>query len=288
MAKGTKLKDRAIGRKDLFTLDPDKIVVDPSWNVRVRNEALDDHIKELAVSIADLGVQQPITVYTKGGKEYLTDGFCRLAAVKLARAAGADIKGIPARVEERSSNEADYVLSMFTRNSGKPLLFIEQAHVVKRLMGFGWDKKTIAKKTGKSITHIDNCELAMGSHPDIVKALQCGLVSARLALETIRSKGDAAHIHIAEHIHKAKESGKKKASKRTANNAAKNKADREPVTPKGLVAPSKISWSKHGPDIFSFFGKLFKAYDGLDTVPDDIADIIKEARDYFEDLGIKV
>ena len=57
------IKKESIGRKDLFLIEPEKIHEKKDWNVRAETEELAEHIEQLALSIAEVGVQQPITVY---------------------------------------------------------------------------------------------------------------------------------------------------------------------------------------------------------------------------------
>ena len=159
------LKQQAVGRKDIFNLAPESIKYDLSWNERNQSKRIDDHIAALARSITEVGVLQPLTVRMMDGEAWVTDGFCRIQAVHLAIKNGADIKGIPCQAEDRYANEADYVLSMLTRNSGLPFSTIEQAFVVKRLYAYGWSKKDIQAKTGFSITHINTIEDLLAAPP---------------------------------------------------------------------------------------------------------------------------
>lgn len=192
------IKKESVGRKDLFLLDPGNIQEKAGWNVRADTKELAEHIEQLALSIAEVGVQQPITVYMEEDTVYLSDGHCRLAGVKLAISRGAEIKSIPCRVEERYSNDADRVLAMIVRNSGKPLTPLEKAAVAKRLISFGWSEEEIAKKTGISKQYVGQL-LQMESMPEALKGLvKEGVVSASVALETQKEYGEGAVEKIAE------------------------------------------------------------------------------------------
>lgn len=184
------IKKISTGRKDLFLIDPTLIKTKDDWNVRLDTQELRNHINELALSISEIGVQQPLTVYMEDDDIYVSDGHCRLRAVLIANNdIRANIKSVPCRVEERYANEADRSLSMITRNSGKPLSPLEKATVVKKLLMFGWPEKEIAVKIGMSIQSVNRL-LEMSAIPEEMKNMvSAGQVSASLALDEVKSKG---------------------------------------------------------------------------------------------------
>lgn len=238
---GKGIQSMAKGRQDIFKLDPADINIDPEWNVRTSTADLKEHIATLARSIAEIGVQQPITVRMLDKKPWVTDGFCRIAAVHLAIKQGAEIKTVPVRVEERHSNEADHTLSLLTRNSGRPLSTIEQAFVIKRLLGFGWLQEDIQKKTGFSVTHVNNCKTLLAAPAEIQDMLKKGTVSVRLAMKTMKEKGDGkAAAVLKKGIEKANAAGKGKAT-------ARNTKDK---------AAPRIQWGTHGPELMKFINLL--------------------------------
>lgn len=275
MAKeaGVNIKKMAVGRKDLFILSIDDIHVDRNWNERnLEREDVRDHITKLALSISKIGIQQPLTVARHGDKILLTDGYCRIAAVKLAvEKFGADIKGVPVRVEDKGSNEADHVLSMLIRNDGLALTMPEQARVIKRLLAFDWSKNEIAEKTGRSLTHVDNCIMLLEADHKIMKYLDNGDISARFTLDIIRKKREQALPIIEKAISKAKAAGKKKVTQRTASTGKK-----------------KIMWGKHGPELMRLLDELEKTCDVMETVPDSIGDIATWYKGYKEDHKLKL
>lgn len=264
------LKQDAVSRKEIYYLKPSDINVDPKWNERTKGERLDAHIKELAISIAEIGVLEPLTVRTDKatGKHWITDGFCRMAAVKRAMEAGAEIKSVPVKLHVGPANEADHTFSMLIRNEGLELTTYEQAKVVKRLLGLGWTADEIAKKWGKSRAHISNLELLMSAHPDILKLIAADKVSISLVLDELRNNPDKAVEVVAKAVGKASAKGKKKATKRTAKSG------------------KRVAWAKHGPASVELLKRLFVAYDGLMEVPDEIGDVINEAREYMAEAGI--
>ena len=224
------IKKESVGRKDLFLIEPAKIQEKPDWNVRAQTQELNDHIEQLALSIAEVGVQQAITVYMEKDIIYLSDGHCRLAAVKLAIERGSEVKSIPCRVEERYANDADRVLAMIVKNSGKPLAPLEKASVAKRLIALGWSESEIAKKTGMSKQYVGQL-LQMSSMPETLKGMvKEGVVSASVALEAQKEYGKGAAEKIAAAATQQQEGAKKK---RVTKKALE---DRKPQIKKELKA----------------------------------------------------
>lgn len=273
--KKANIKKLAVGRKDMFLLPIEALTLDHKWNERDRNRPeVKDHIDNIAQAILDGAQIPPLLVRAVGEKVLVRDGFCRYRAYEIAIKKGADIPGIPVLPVAQGTNDADDIAAMLARNNGLAFTFAEQARVVKRLLTAGWTKQEIALKTSKSITHVDNCIILLEANnsPAIMEMIDKGHVSMRLALETIRSKKDAAVSYLSAAIEKAKASGKKKATGRTANNQGKGE--------------KKISWGKHGPEFFRLLEELERAYEALESVPDSIGDVVNWYRQYKDDKKI--
>jgi len=205
------IKDLAKRRADLFYIDPMIIVEDDGWNVREDTPELLAHIHELRDSIKAVGVKDALTVYMRGDTPVLTDGHCRLAAVKLAIADGALIHAVPTRVEDKTANEADRVATMLVRRAGKPLTPQEQSSVVKRLMAYGWTQKEIAEKTGYSPSKIADLVALSGASMEVAGLIKDGKVSPTTAARTIRKHGqEEAEKKLKDAVDEAEESGKDK------------------------------------------------------------------------------
>lgn len=197
----------------LQNIDPRIIVEEPGWNQRAETPALAEHIASLAGSIRALGVQEPLTAYMKGDDVVLVNGHCRLAAVRSLLESGEEILTVPVRVEPHTANDADRVLSMVTRNSGKPLEPMEVAAVFKRLIAFGWDVAQIAEKTGRSENRVAEL-LRLNSAPEEVKIMvKRGEISATTAVRVLRKSGEKEGTAIiTKAVASAKADGKTKAT----------------------------------------------------------------------------
>jgi ParB-like chromosome segregation protein Spo0J len=256
------LKSQSSGRIDMLKFDPANLHEEPGWNERIDNDDLTQHIRQLADSIKEVGVLEPLTVYLSDeGKAVVTNGHCRLLAVKIAIAEGADIKTVPVRTEPKASNDADRVLSMITRNSGKPLTPIETSRVIKRLDSFGWTAADISLKTGYTKGHISNF-MALSSAPARIQRLvEDGKVSATLAVDTMRGNSEDRATEILESaVVSAVQSGKKKATRKHTYGPIK-----------------KLTWANIGPDLFDALEILCNSED----IETDIAaakDVLERAK----------
>ena len=179
----------------ILQIAPDQLRELPGFNVRLADDPDNvAHIAELAESIFHVGVLEPLTAYyvksdTDPDYWVVTNGHCRLEAVKQAIARGAPIKTIPVRLENKRASEADHTFSMIARNSGKSLSQLELGVACKRMVAFGWSEQDLANKSGYSLQHVRNC-LALAGAPEAVKKLvETGKVAATLAVQAVAAEG---------------------------------------------------------------------------------------------------
>ncbi|MEF2073536.1 ParB/RepB/Spo0J family partition protein [Consotaella aegiceratis] len=225
------IKAIALGRSDVFRLDPRHLHVKEGWNSReVDFDPTDPEDLSLAHSIAEVGVKEPLTIVWEDGKAFVTNGHRRRGATLHAiDVLGAEIKSVPAQTEDRYSSEADRVLSQIVRNSGKPLTPFEQSKVFKRLIDFGWSEKEIAAKVGRSEGWVRQL-LELQAAPEEVKSLvRTNQVSATLAAKVTREAGPAAAERLAKAVETAKAAGKKRATAKHVEPQAKAEPAQEPV-----------------------------------------------------------
>ncbi len=232
MAHG--IKDIAVGRSDTYRMQLEDLHIKEGLNSRVVNfDPSDPDDYALAQSIAQVGVKQPFTIFLEDGKAFVSDGHRRYGAANYAvKEFGAEIKSVPAQMEERYASEADRVFSQIVRNSGKPLAPIEQAKVFKRLVDLGWSESDIAAKSGLNVAWVKELLKLHAAPEKVTKFVKAGKVSATLALQTLKdTKGDvdtAADI-LGDAVDTAEKAGKKRATAKHVK-AADPKPD-EPKKP---------------------------------------------------------
>lgn len=240
------IKDVAAGRSDLFRVAPDQLHIKDDWNSRNDNDPENKaHIEALAISIAEVGVKQPLTVYQDEGIFYVSDGHCRLRAVRLSIERGAEIKTVPVQLEDRYSNEADRIFSQIVRNSGKPLAPFEMGRVFKRLVAFGWTIEDISKKSGINRGWVTELLELQASTAEVQEMVATGRVSATLAIERLKTDGDRAGAVLTQAVATAEAAGKTRATKKhIIPYAGKPKTGRERL--KELIS-EEASWEEsHG------------------------------------------
>lgn len=203
----------------LQNLSPWELIEDPSFNVRANGPDLQLHIRMLAESIRERGVLEPLTAYVQDEAVIVTNGHCRLAALKLLKLEGVEIEFVPVRLEPKG-DEADRTLSLLTRNSGKPLEPLEKAQVCQRLAAYGWSGKRIASATGLSEGYVGDLFRLVEAPAEVKQMVADGKVSASMANNTVRERG-----------HKAGTEALKGAV------AAAEKKGKTKATPKDLPAP---------------------------------------------------
>jgi len=200
-------------RKDMIMVNPRKIKIIKNFNPREEFEYLD----ELKNSIIENGVLVPIRVkIDKNNNMILIDGERRLRATILAIKEGYNIEAIPAILERKTMKTVDMLLLAMTTNTGRPLNPFEEANAIKRLLDYGLEKETIAKKLGKSNSFIDNRMLLLDVSPTTKEAIKNGEISMSEAIEIVRKTGgdEIEELKkVAKSINK-KKSGIKKISKK--------------------------------------------------------------------------
>lgn len=156
--------------------EPDRLSVDP------------DHIRELAASIADLGLQQPVLLRPVDGRYEIVYGDCRYQAFL---SLGRDV--IPAFIQELDVESVS--ISRATENlQRKNLTIIEEAHIYERLHdrhGMSWDQ--IAKRTGKTAGNVKRRYDLLKLPEILVKALHEKKIGYAVA-EELRRLPDEGRI----------------------------------------------------------------------------------------------
>ncbi len=129
-------------------VEVDRIAPSPMQPRRLFDEA---KIDELAASVRDQGIIQPLLVRRSG------DGYELIAGERRLRAAlKAGLKAVPVVVREASDTEA-LQLALIENLQREDLNPIEEANAYQRLQKeFGWSQEVIADKVGRSRPAVAN------------------------------------------------------------------------------------------------------------------------------------
>ncbi len=179
-------------RKSLGIMDVELDKIVPN-EYQPRKTFQDDALKELAASIKEHGVIQPIIVHRIGTNYGLIAGERRWRASRLA-----GLKTIPALVKEATKREIieQALIENIQREDLNPL---EAAEAYKRLQDeFKLTQEDVAKRVGKERSTITNFLRILGLPKEIKQhlatgALGMGHAKALLSLERLRDQMFAAN-----------------------------------------------------------------------------------------------
>lgn len=155
----------------------------------------DDGIRELAASIAESGIIQPLVVRTlPDGRYSLIAGERRLRASKLA-----GLTNVPVVVHEAADAEA-FLLALVENVQRRDLDPLEEADAYQRLMtAYGMTQDQVADRVGKSRPAVANAVRLLKLPAAILNLVAEGAISAGHA-RAILSVGEALHGLLAERI----------------------------------------------------------------------------------------
>ena len=148
------MKDVGAVSADLWQVEPTRLRVLEGFNARVKNEAYTGRVRWIADSIKANGYykDKPLSgfVAREDGVDviYVTGGHRRHEAVLLALSEGVEVPAVPVVIKPRGTSMEDITVALVTSNSGERLKPLELARVCQRLLGYGMDENTIAKRIG--------------------------------------------------------------------------------------------------------------------------------------------
>ena len=166
-------------------------------NPRQPRRAFDDEsLDELAASITEVGLLQPVVVRSLGGSRYeLVMGERRWRA---SQRAGLDY--IPAIVRETRDTDMlrDALMENLHRQQLDPL---EEAAAYQQLLDdFGATHEQLAQKIGRSRSHISNTLRLLNLPPGVQKRVAAGVISAGHARALLSLDGPQAQERLAQRI----------------------------------------------------------------------------------------
>jgi len=186
------------------------------FNPRFRDQALIDHIRSLADSMKNEGyyLERPLAGYgTLEGKKpviYVTEGHCRLEAVKLAILEGAPIIDVPVVIKDRSTTLEDLTVALVRANENRKFGPPELAVVSKRLLKSGWDHGRIGSRLGISPEYVGQLLMIAAAPQPVQDMVQSDLATAAVALAALREHGTEAAVVLASALELARANGKDK------------------------------------------------------------------------------
>ena len=168
-------------------------------------------IRELAESIREKGLIQPIIVRELGEKYQIVAGERRFLAAKLL-----GLKSIPAIIKDISEKESAEI-ALIENIQRKNLNPIEEAIAYKRLIeNFNYTQEELSRKIGKDRATVANSLRLLNLPKDIIEKIKKGQLTAGHARAILSIKEKDKQRKLAEEI------VKKKLSVREAEKLSKN------------------------------------------------------------------
>jgi ParB family transcriptional regulator, chromosome partitioning protein len=205
----------------------------------------EDALEELAASIAEVGLLQPVVVRKVGPGNYeLVMGERRMRASQRA-----GLEFIPAIVRETPDNDMlrDALIENLHRAQLDPL---EEAAAYKQLLDdFGATHEQLAQRIGRSRPHISNTLRLLNLPPAVQKRVAAGVISAGHARALLSLESPLAQERLAQRIVAEGLSVRTVEEIVTLGGDEPEKAARRPVTAKP-VAPALRHLSDRLSDLF--------------------------------------
>lgn len=192
-ASGVSQSGAAVASGAVLQLDPHSIKPNPKQPRREFNE---EALQELADSIREDGVVEPIIVRQRNGEYELVSGERRVRASIMA-----DLKTVPAI--SRDVSDSDMLkLGLIENIQREDLNAIELAEGYRALMHeFGWTQEEMAEHVGKKRATVANTLRLLNLPADVQRSVAEGKISmgharAILALESSKAQSAAARAVV--------------------------------------------------------------------------------------------
>lgn len=225
-----KIKTESRRSDATYLVEPEKLVVDPAYNVRVRTPSYLAHIRALADDMLargfDPGFPLSAVAVKRGDADVLLlrAGNSRLEAVKIAIAEGAGIEQVPVIIRPKTDNAIDQTVDLIRSNDGRHLTVYEQAVVVKRLVAMELTEAEIARRLNMAASTVNNLVLLAGAPHKLAQHIVNDRVAAAVAIDLVRKHGyEKATVIIESSLATANAAGKTKVTPASLPQAAYKK-----------------------------------------------------------------
>lgn len=156
-----------------------------------RQEFDEEELRELAASIREHGVLQPIVVRRVGSGFEVVAGERRVRACKLA-----GVSKVPAVVKDVGDEESA-VLALVENVQRSGLSAVEEALGYQRLIEqFGWSQQQVAEMVGRSQSAVANKLRLLKLPAEIREGIMRGLVTERHARALLRLPSDQEQLEV--------------------------------------------------------------------------------------------
>lgn len=151
-------------------------------------------LRELAESIREKGVIEPLIVRGNSGNYELVAGERRWRASKIA-----GLNRVPVIVVD-ATDEESLELALIENIQREDLNAIEEAEAFKSLMGFGLSQEDVARKVGKQRATVSNYLRLLGLPPEVKEELVKGTITMGHARAILSLTGHAAQRELCKRV----------------------------------------------------------------------------------------
>ncbi len=189
--------DTVIDNNEIVNIPVDSILPNPH---QPRTNFSEDELRELANSIKEKGVLQPIIVRRTGEEEFeIVAGERRVRASKLA-----GLSTIPAIIKEIKDEES-FEIALIENIHRSNLNPVEEAMAYKTLMEkFGYTQEKLAEKIGKDRTTVSNTLRLLSLPHQVITMLKNGDITAGHARALLSLKDEEKALEMAKEIKRKK------------------------------------------------------------------------------------
>lgn len=181
-------KDTAGNNEQVLVVNIDSIIPNP---YQPRKTFDDEALKDLAESIKNFGIIQPLIVRRSNDKFELIAGERRLRASKLA-----GLLVVPVIVKEYNNQEAAE-LAMIENLQREDLHFLEEAEGFQLLLSeFGLTQEELAQRVGKNQSTIANKLRLLKLDNEVRKVIIDNKLTERHARALLKIEGSTAQLNI--------------------------------------------------------------------------------------------
>lgn len=208
----------AAKRGDAIRVNINAIKVIDGFNVRIDDDELREHVASIAGALtANLPIP-PIEVWVnpETGDIELVDGHCRFHAYQQYAEMTSDFDGYISAVkfDGTPGQRRMRIASSNKQLKLKPVelgrLYIDARDID------GLSRQEIAAEAGMSLAHVDQMILLASAKPEVLAAVDSGVISSTEAVKLTRDHGDDAPAELERRQEAAKELGKGKVTAKVA------------------------------------------------------------------------
>jgi ParB family chromosome partitioning protein len=241
--------------EELKLIGLDEIVANDDWNCRIM--IIPHNIQELAASIKDHGLKQPVVVIPKDGEYKLIMGYRRYHAHKLlARQGHSEFLKIKAMIDDSEDMTEDKakILNLTENLHRKDLNMLEEARALEYFKDRGYNRADTAAAVGMSSGWVQERFMLLDLPDDVQMEAAMGWISSPILRDLysiFKKNGNNAGY---EALRKAKE------AKKRGEKVSLVKRKTDPLTKKVRKPPEirqlrDFIYDNLGPEVYSDEGK---------------------------------